>query len=66
MNEETYLNLFSLLSPIIKKQNTVMRQAITPHEGLTATLQFIVTGRSYEDLKSTTVISSHLLVILLL
>ena len=44
MNEETYLNLLLLVSPLIKKQDTVMRHAITPYERLTATLRFIVTN----------------------
>jgi hypothetical protein len=34
-----------------------MRQAITPHERLTATLRFLAAGRSYEDLKFSTVMS---------
>ncbi|VVC94454.1 unnamed protein product [Leptidea sinapis] len=34
-----------------------MRQAITPHERLTATLRFLANGRTYEDLKFTTLIS---------
>jgi hypothetical protein len=33
-----------------------MRQSISPHERLTATLRFLATGRSYEDLKYTTLI----------
>jgi hypothetical protein len=48
MNEETYLNLLSLLTPLIKKQGMIMREAATPHERLPATLQCLVTGRSYE------------------
>lgn len=38
-----------------------MRTAITPHERLTATLRFLVTGRSYEDLKFSTIISPQAL-----
>jgi hypothetical protein len=30
MNEETYLNLLSLVTPLIKKQGTIMREAVTP------------------------------------
>jgi hypothetical protein len=54
MNEETYLNLLSLLTPLIKKQVTVMREAATPHGRLPATLRFLATGRSSEDLKYST------------
>ncbi|KAJ8942461.1 hypothetical protein NQ318_002675 [Aromia moschata] len=37
--------------------DNVVREAITCHERLTATLRFLATGRSYEDLKYSTVIS---------
>lgn len=40
-----------LLTPKIMKQNTVMGDAISPHEKLTATLRFLATGRTYEDFK---------------
>ena len=61
MNEETYLNLLSLVTPWIKKKDTNMRDAISPHERLTATLRFLATGRSYEDLKYSTIISPQAL-----
>lgn len=32
MDEEIYLNLLSLVTPLIKKQNTIMRESITPSE----------------------------------
>ncbi|CAK1592419.1 unnamed protein product [Parnassius mnemosyne] len=38
-----------------------MRNAISPHERLTATLRFLATGRSYEDLKFSTIISPEAL-----
>jgi hypothetical protein len=38
-----------------------MRQAITPHERLTATLRFLATGISYEDLKFSTIMSPQAL-----
>ena len=61
MNEETYLSLLSLVSPFIQKQDTIMRHAISPHERLTATLRFLASGRSYEDLKFTAIISPQAL-----
>jgi hypothetical protein len=54
MNEETYLNLLSLITPSIKKQGMIMREAATPHERVPATLRFLATGRSYEHLKYST------------
>lgn len=61
MNEETYLDLLSRVSPLIKKEDTVMRTAITPHERLTATLRYLATGRSLEDLKYSTIVSPQAL-----
>lgn len=54
MTETTYQKLLSLVSPLIKKKDTVIRRAISPHERLTATLRFLATGRSYECLKFST------------
>jgi len=38
-----------------------MRRALTPHERLSVTLQFLATGRSYEDLKFSAAISPQAL-----
>lgn len=38
-----------------------MRQSITPHERLSATLRCLATGRNYEDLKFRTNISAQCL-----
>ncbi|CAH1998880.1 unnamed protein product [Acanthoscelides obtectus] len=37
----------------------MMRTAISPHERLSATLRYLATGRNYQDLKFTTVISAQ-------
>ena len=57
MDEESYLHLLSLVSPLIEKQSTVMRSPITPHERLTVTLRYLATGRSYQDLKCSACVS---------
>lgn len=44
MDEETYLKLLALVSPLIEKRNTKMRDAINCHERLTATLRYLATG----------------------
>ena len=49
MGEDTYIELINLVSPLIRKQDTVMRKSISPHETLTATLRFLATGRSLKD-----------------
>nr|CAH7753543.1 unnamed protein product [Callosobruchus chinensis] len=61
MDETTYLELMSAVTPIIQKQDKVMRFSITPHERLSATLRFLATGRNYEDWKFSTVISPQAL-----
>jgi hypothetical protein len=39
------------VNPLIAKQDTAMRNAITPEARTAATLRFLATGRSCEDLK---------------
>jgi hypothetical protein len=39
------------VNPFIVKQDTAMRNAITPEARIAATLRSLATGRSYEDLK---------------
>lgn len=53
----TYQELLSFVRPIIQKQDTLMRNAITPHERLSATLRFLASGGSYQSLKFLTSIS---------
>ena len=48
MNKETHLDLLERITPLIKKQDTVMRSAITPHDRLAAILRFLITGGSLE------------------
>ena len=43
MSEENYLELLGILDPVLKKQDTVLRQSISSHERLTATLRFLAT-----------------------
>lgn len=61
MDAATYHHLLSLIAPRIERLDTCMRRAITPHERLTATLRYLATGRSYEDLKYSTAISAQAL-----
>ena len=59
MNKENYLDLLERITSLIKKQDNVMRSAITPHERLVATLRFLITGGSLEDLKFSTSMSAQ-------
>lgn len=58
---ETYLKLLKLVTPLIQKRETHLRACISPHERLMATLRFLATGRSYEDLKFSAIISPQAL-----
>lgn len=58
MDSKDFQFLLELIGPKIKKQDTVMRAAISAEERLIATLRFLATGRSYEDLKFSTCISA--------
>lgn len=57
MNNDSFNELLEMISPIITKQDTVMRKAISPTERLATTLRFLATGRSFEDLKFSTAIA---------
>ncbi|CAB1454944.1 unnamed protein product [Pleuronectes platessa] len=48
--EEFYL-LLAMVKPLITKQNTKMRLAISPRERLSLTLRFLVTGETFKSLR---------------
>ena len=47
MDEESFNFLLEKVSPLIKRQDTNMRQAISPGELLSLTLRFLATGRQH-------------------
>ncbi|GBN77487.1 hypothetical protein AVEN_190847-1 [Araneus ventricosus] len=59
MDENAYLQLLDLITPLIKKKDTFMRQSITPNQRLAATLRFLATGMNYTELERPTLISSQ-------
>lgn len=59
MSDDNFRYLLTLITPEISKQNTQMREAISPEERLVATLRFLATGRSLEDLKFSCGISAQ-------
>ncbi|CAB3221184.1 unnamed protein product [Arctia plantaginis] len=61
MDSECFEELLNMVTPLIQKQDTVMRESISPRERLTVTLRFLATGQSYEDLKFSAVISPQLM-----
>ena len=61
MSDENVQYLVAKVKPLIVKQDTVMRNAITPVARIAATLRFLATGWSFEDLKFATIISPQAL-----
>ncbi|XP_035917738.1 uncharacterized protein LOC118515144 [Anopheles stephensi] len=61
MDEESYMWLLEKVTPLIVKEDTIMRPAVSPHERLSATLRFIISGSSYQCLRFQTAISQPLL-----
>lgn len=51
MDENEFQILLKKVTPFIEKKDTVLREAISPRVRLIATLRFLATGRSFEDLK---------------
>lgn len=58
MDNSTFEYILNLIRPYVQKQNTVMRKCITAEERWAATLRFLTTGRSLQDLKFSTSISA--------
>ena len=57
ISDENVQYLIAKVKSLIAKQDTVMRNAVTPEARIAATLRFLTTGRSFEDLKFATIIS---------
>ncbi|XP_062571585.1 uncharacterized protein LOC134233621 [Saccostrea cucullata] len=51
MDEDSFMELLHLVTPHIKRRNTVMRDAIPPAERLSITLRFLATGDTYQSLE---------------
>ena len=49
MDIESFEELLQAVSPLIQRQDTHMRQAITPGERLALTLRFLATGTKSQD-----------------
>ncbi|PIO09622.1 hypothetical protein AB205_0157450 [Aquarana catesbeiana] len=57
ITDPVFHRLLALLTPYISRQDTCIRQAITPEQRLVATLRYLATGRNLQDLKFSTGIS---------
>ncbi|KAK9880416.1 hypothetical protein WA026_010294, partial [Henosepilachna vigintioctopunctata] len=51
MARATYDDFLDKVRPFIEKKDTIMRSGITANERLSATLRFLASGQSFEDLK---------------
>lgn len=66
MDSETYDELLEKVRPLIEKKDTIMRDAISANERLSATLRFLASGQTFEDLKFLTAISPQSLGIIII
>lgn len=57
MKEACFDHLLELVTPYLLKQDTCMRESITPKEKLAATLRYLATGRTIECLKFSVIMS---------
>jgi hypothetical protein len=61
MSKDNVMNLLEKVRPLIEKQDTILRTAITAEKQLAITIRFLATGRSYEDLTISAIISPQAL-----
>ena len=59
VDKDHFSNLVSLVLPLIKKEDTCMREAIFPAERVALTLHFLATGESFHSLAFQFRISRH-------
>lgn len=57
MDGDSFDELLSLVTPFIQKQDTMMRESISPLQRLSITLRYLATGNTFEDLKFISAIS---------
>ena len=61
MSDKNVQYFIAKVKPLIAKQDTVMRNAVTPEAHIAATIRFLATGLSFEDLKFAAIISPQAL-----
>jgi len=59
MDEDHFNHLVSLVSPLIEKEDTCMREAISPAERVALTLRFLASGESFHSFAFQFCISRH-------
>ncbi|CAF4829023.1 unnamed protein product [Pieris macdunnoughi] len=63
---EQFQVLLELVTPLIQKKNTIMREAIPPSQRLSITLRYLATGNTLEDLKFHSAISPQSLSLIIM
>lgn len=58
MDEGTYNKLLQKITLYLTREDTVMRNSISVHERLALTLRYLATGRNFEDLKYSVIMSA--------
>lgn len=61
MDSSSFGELLGMVSPLIQRNDTVMRDAISPNQRLYATLRYLVSGHTFEELKFSTAIAAQTL-----
>ncbi|XP_037820472.1 uncharacterized protein LOC119609671 isoform X2 [Lucilia sericata] len=59
IDEDSFEEILTLVGPKIQKQDTQMREAISPAQRLTITLYYLATGKSFADLRGISYISER-------
>lgn len=57
MDEQCFYELLNLVTSLIKKQDTIMREVISIRQRISLSLRYLATGNTFEDLKFITAIS---------
>lgn len=57
MDQQIYDKLLTMVTPFLRRQDTVMRKSISVTERLSLTLRYLATGRNFEDLKFSALMS---------
>jgi len=57
MNEQIFIELLIKITPYLTRKDTVMRHSLWVEERLALTLRFLATGRAFEDMKFSFIVS---------
>ncbi len=57
MSEESFNKLLRMVEPYLIREDTVMRKSLPVYDRLVLTLRYLATGRNFEDLKFSAVMS---------